>query len=76
MPFVEVTLDGWDDHGGADRNIRRRAAYLDPTISFLLEDLKTRGLLDSTLVVFMSEFGRTPIFRDRMGVQQREAAPR
>jgi len=60
VPFVEITLDGWDDHGGAVNNIRRRAQYLDPSISFLLDDLKQRGLFDSTLVVFMSEFGRTP----------------
>lgn len=60
VPFIEITLDGWDDHGGAVNNIRRRAQYLDPSISFLLDDLKQRGLFDSTLVVFMSEFGRTP----------------
>lgn len=60
VPFVEITLDGWDDHGGAVNNIRRRAQYLDPSISFLLDDLKQRGLIDTTLVVFMSEFGRTP----------------
>ena len=64
VPFVEVTLDGWDDHGGAVNNIKRRAAYLDPTISLLLDDLKVRGLFDSTLVVMMSEFGRTPHLRD------------
>lgn len=64
VPFVEITLDGWDDHGGADKNIKRRAEYLDPTISFLLEDLRQRGLLDTTLVVFMSEFGRTPQLAD------------
>ncbi|MBA4065662.1 MAG: DUF1501 domain-containing protein [Isosphaera sp.] len=64
VPFVEVTLDGWDDHGGAAKNIRRRAEYLDPTISRLLDDLKARGLFDTTLVVFMSEFGRTPQLAD------------
>lgn len=64
VPFVEVTLDGWDDHGGAVKNIKRRAEYLDPAIAHLLEDLKARGLFDSTLVVFMSEFGRTPQLRD------------
>lgn len=65
VPFVEVTLDGWDDHGGAVKNIKRRAEYLDPTISFLIEDLKQRGLFGSTLVVFMSEFGRTPQLADK-----------
>ena len=64
VPFIEVTLDGWDDHGGAAKNIQRRAAYLDPTMAFLIEDLKQRGLFDSTLVVFMSEFGRTPQLAD------------
>jgi uncharacterized protein (DUF1501 family) len=64
VPFIEVTLDGWDDHGGAAKNIKRRAEYVDPAIAFLLADLKQRGLLDTTLVVFMSEFGRTPQLRD------------
>jgi uncharacterized protein (DUF1501 family) len=64
VPFVEVTLDGWDDHGGAAGKIKRRAEYLDPTVAYLLEDLKQRGLLETTLVVFMSEFGRTPQLRD------------
>lgn len=64
VPFIEVTLDGWDDHGGAVKNSQRRATYLDPTISWLIEDLQQRGLFDSTLVVFMSEFGRTPQLRD------------
>ena len=60
VPFVEVTLAGWDDHGSAHRSIGRRAAYVDPAIAALLDDLKQRGLFDNTLVVFMSEFGRTP----------------
>lgn len=60
VPFVEVTLAGWDDHGSAHRSIARRASYADPAMAFLIEDLKQRGLLDNTLVVFMSEFGRTP----------------
>lgn len=64
VPFVEVTLDGWDDHGGADKNIARRAKYLDPATAYLLRDLKQRGMLEDTLVVFMSEFGRTPQLRD------------
>jgi len=64
VPFIEVTLDGWDDHGGAVRNIQRRSRYLDPAISFLIDDLKHHGLFESTLVVFMSEFGRTPQLAD------------
>lgn len=64
VPFIEVTLEGWDDHGGAYRDVRRRAAYVDPAIAFLIEDLKQRGMFDSTLIVFMSEFGRTPHLAD------------
>ncbi|MCE9568150.1 MAG: DUF1501 domain-containing protein [Planctomycetes bacterium] len=64
VPFVEVTLDGWDDHGGAVKNIKRRAEYMDPSISRLIDDLKVRGLFESTLIVFMSEFGRTPQLAD------------
>lgn len=60
VPFVEVTLAGWDDHGSAHRSVARRAGYMDPAIAFLIEDLKQRGLFDSTLIVLMSEFGRTP----------------
>jgi hypothetical protein len=64
VPFIEVTHAGWDDHGGAAKNIKRRAEYMDSPMAFLLEDLQQRGLFDSTLVVFMSEFGRTPQLAD------------
>ncbi len=64
VPFVEVTLAGWDDHGGALRNVGRRAAYVDPAIAFLIDDLKQRGLFGDTLIAFMSEFGRTPHLAD------------
>ena len=64
VPFVEVVYNGWDDHGDgvAARNIRMRSPVMDCAMSALVEDLKARGLLDSTLVVWMSEFGRTPHF--------------
>jgi uncharacterized protein (DUF1501 family) len=60
VPFVEVTLAGWDDHGGATKQVNRRCAYMDGAIAALLDDLKQRGLLDTTLVVWMGEFGRSP----------------
>ena len=50
----------WDGHAGCDRNHVRMAARVDKPIAALLADLKTRGLLDSTLVVWGGEFGRTP----------------
>jgi hypothetical protein len=64
VPFVEVVYNGWDDHGDgvAARNIRMRSPVMDRAMSALIDDLKSRGLLDSTLVVWMSEFGRTPSF--------------
>ncbi len=69
--FVTVTDDGWDTHDDATRRLagtfhqgkriyRGKLPDLDQAVSALLEDLEARGLLESTLVVVMGEFGRTP----------------
>ena len=58
--FVEVFRRGWDDHGVAAKNISGRAPWLDAAFSMLIRDLKVRGMLDDTLIVWMGEFGRTP----------------
>ena len=58
--FVEIFHRGWDDHAGAARNMAQRAGWLDRGIAGLIRDLKQRGMLDDTLVVWMGEFGRTP----------------
>jgi hypothetical protein len=65
--FVEVTVpvypgdsDAWDAHGNLRKNHEFNARASDQPIAALLKDLKSRGLLDQTLVVFASEFGRTP----------------
>ncbi|MEX0727154.1 MAG: DUF1501 domain-containing protein, partial [Planctomycetaceae bacterium] len=50
----------WDAHGGLKANHSRNALAVDRPVAGLLEDLDRRGLLDETLVVFASEFGRTP----------------
>ena len=50
----------WDAHGGLQRTTRRNCAQVDQPIAGLLKDLKQRGLLDETLVVWATEFGRTP----------------
>jgi membrane-anchored protein YejM (alkaline phosphatase superfamily) len=50
----------WDGHAGCDKNHQRMAGKVDKPIAGLLSDLKSRGLLDSTLVVWGGEFGRTP----------------
>lgn len=60
VKFVEVTLGGWDMHQDIYARLPERAADLDKALGALLADLDRRGLLDDTLVVLTSEFGRTP----------------
>jgi uncharacterized protein (DUF1501 family) len=60
VKFVEVTLDGWDTHQDVFGRTKRLMGTLDPAMSGLLDDLQRRGLSDSTLVVWMGDFGRTP----------------
>jgi hypothetical protein len=67
VPFVEVTLDGWDTHDNNFAQVKSLCQTLDPAWSTLLSDLGDRGLLDSTLVVWMGEFGRTPVINPRQG---------
>ena len=62
VPFVEVTLNGWDTHGQNAATVRNLSRTVDAGWSSLMKDLKERGLLDSTLIVWMGEFGRTPKF--------------
>lgn len=56
--FVEVTLGGWDTHFDNFTAVEGRCKDLDQAYSALINDLKSKGLLDSTLVVLASEFGR------------------
>jgi hypothetical protein len=58
--FVQVSLNGWDHHNKIATGIPDRCAVSDKPIAGLLTDLKTRGLLDETLVLWGGEFGRTP----------------
>jgi hypothetical protein len=67
VPFVEVTLGGWDTHDNNFAQVKSLCQALDPAWSTLMADLKDRGLLDSTLVVWMGEFGRTPVVNPRQG---------
>lgn len=65
MPFVEVGHpEFWDHHGGAATRHKPLIEEIDTPIAALIADLKDRGLLDSTLVVIMGEFGRSPIRGD------------
>ncbi len=72
VPFVEVALDqsaggSWDSHVDNFSTVKSMCNVLDPAWSTLLEDLRRTGLLESTLVVWMGEFGRTPIINPNNG---------
>ena len=58
--FVEVMLDGWDTHQDVFGRTKKLMGTLDPAMSALLDDLQRRGVADTTLVVWMGDFGRTP----------------
>ncbi len=59
--------DSWDAHSNLEKNHRKRAGSVDKPIRGLLMDLKARGMLDSTLVVWHTEFGRLPISQSISG---------
>jgi hypothetical protein len=61
--FVQLYDDGWDHHGNLAEVLPKKCAEVDQPIAALLKDLKLRGLLDETLVVFGGEFGRTPMLQ-------------
>lgn len=58
--IVKTVFGSWDNHDNIKSSFDRQAAELDKALSYLFEDLKERGMLDETLVVVTSEFGRTP----------------
>src|SRR5262249_25702060 len=60
VSFVEVQLGGWDTHRDNAKRIKSLCGEVDPAMATLIGDLKQRGMLDSTLVIWMGEFGRTP----------------
>ena len=60
VPFIEIDLDGWDTHKDNFPRVKTLSGQLDQGMSALLADLKSKGLLDNTLVVWSGDFGRTP----------------
>ena len=64
---VEVAMRGWDTHADNFERTSNLAAQVDPAMATLIDDLKDRGQLDRTLVVWMGEFGRTPRVNPRTG---------
>ncbi len=60
VPFIEVSLGGWDTHIDNFDRVKKLSGEIDSPMSALITDLQERGLLDSTLIVWMGDFGRTP----------------
>lgn len=67
VTFVEVRSNGWDTHNDNFERTGTLAAQVDPAMAALITDLKEHGLLESTVVVWMGEFGRTPRINPREG---------
>jgi hypothetical protein len=65
--FTEVQLGGWDTHDDNFDRVQTQAGILDTALSTLLADLEARGLLDETLVVVATEFGRIPTINPNQG---------
>jgi uncharacterized protein (DUF1501 family) len=65
--FVQLFDQGWDHHGGLHRGLPTKCKQVDQPIAALIKDLKERGLLDETLVVWSAEFGRTPMAQGASG---------
>ena len=59
--FVQLFDQGWDHHGGVFKSLPGKCKQVDRPLAALIKDLKSRGLLDETLIVWGSEFGRTPM---------------
>jgi hypothetical protein len=68
--FVNIIHASWDHHSSLDPQLAHNCQMVDQPIAALLKDLKQRGLLDSTLVVWGSEFGRTALGENRKGFKK------
>ncbi len=63
--FVQLMHASWDDHSNLNKNLKKNTDITDQPAAALIQDLKQRGLLDSTLVIWGGEFGRTPMVEVR-----------
>ena len=68
--FINIVYASWDHHSNIPKELPYNAGCVDQPISALIADLKQRGLLDSTLIVWGSEFGRTPLGENRNGKKE------
>jgi uncharacterized protein (DUF1501 family) len=67
VTFVEVESNGWDTHQDNFDRVKKLSGVVDPGFGTLVADLKERGLLEKTLVIWLGEFGRTPRINPRTG---------
>jgi hypothetical protein len=67
VTFVEVESNGWDTHQDNFNRVKTLSGAVDPGFAALVGDLKERGLLGRTLVIWMGEFGRTPRINPNTG---------
>ena len=65
--YINIVYASWDHHSKLDGELKYNSSVVDQPIAALIRDLKERGLLDSTLVQWSSEFGRTPLGENRSG---------
>lgn len=68
--FVSLFLSTWDHHSSLNSGLERYTKISDQPVAALLKDLKQRGLLDETLVVWGGEFGRTPLGENRVNFKK------
>ena len=71
--FVQLFDQGWDHHSGLQRGLPNKCKQVDQPIAALIKDLKERGLLDETLVVWSAEFGRTPMAQGSNGAGEKNS---
>jgi len=73
--FVQLFHEAWDQHGNLVKDITQNCKDTDRACAALVEDLKQRGMLDSTLVIWGGEFGRTPMVQGGAGEDGRDHHP-
>ncbi len=81
VPFVQLFHRGWDQHGNLPKELKRNCDSVDQPAVALVKDLKQRGMLDDTIVIFGGEFGRTiysqgKLTKDNHGATITDAASR
>lgn len=74
--FIQIYDRGWDHHGSVTKNITNKIEQTDKPCAALIRDLKERGMLDETLVIWGGEFGRTAYAQTRDAVFGRDHHPR